>query len=185
MPFISRGRSFQTGSLASGFLQMRRAIARAMYLTAAAGLQREVADTLVNERRGAGHYDNENERALLVGLASKYDADAFEALRALGRSARQLSREQGEMKRYVTGLASTRTLCRVENARLGDDGGSLDSIVESLDVFQAAIDAELTRISQQNQMIQSNIDLLLDGKDKAPVPRDAGRAGPATSKAAA
>ncbi len=173
----------------SGFIQMRRAIARAMYLTAAAGLQREVADTLDNERRGAGHNNNEVERDLLVGLASKYDEDAYQALRELGRSARQLSREQGEMKRYVTGLASTRTLCRVENARLGDNGGSLDSIVESLDEFQAAIDAELTRISQQNQLIQSNIDLLLEGQDKVPTPLLSGKApaktGPASASAAA
>lgn len=141
----------------SGYLGIRDSLARAQFLSAAAALQHEAAGAIVDERRGAAHNDHDVEHALLEELAASYDEDARRALTDLAHGTRRLIHEQEEMKRYVTGLGSTRTLCRVENSRLGEEGGALDGIVEGLDQFQTAIDAQLTRLARQNRAIQSRI----------------------------
>ena len=144
----------------SGFTQMSQATNQALFQTAAATLQAEVAANMHSDTEEREGHDPELEKATLDRLVERYRAEALAALSRLAASAARMERDQAEMKRYVTGLASTRTLCRVENARLDENGGSLEGIVESLDRFQNVIDAELTKMSDEIRKIQNQIDTL-------------------------
>jgi aerotaxis receptor len=64
------------------------------------------------------------------------------------------------MKRYVTGLSSTRMMCKIENAALANSGEALAGVVEQLDACQNEIEARLSRIVELNAVIQSNTSML-------------------------
>lgn len=154
----------------SGFMQMRRSVTRALYLASASRLQRDGASTFAAETWDGSHGDQIHEQNTLELLSDNYESGARDALSELANSGQRLVAEQSEMKRYVTGLSSTRTLCRVENARLADDGGSLDGIVDSLDSFQTIIDQQLTAIGNHNRHIQTEIGYLLETSSRGSRP---------------
>lgn len=145
--------AFLTSS-GNGFAAMHAAMTRANYLAAAATIQREVERSLRHERRGEAHIDMAAEMALLDGLASDFEFRAREALVKLNHQTRRLSQDLLEMKRFVMSLATTRTLCRIENARLDAGAGSLDAVIARLDEFQSTIDSQLDDIARANRAIQ-------------------------------
>jgi aerotaxis receptor len=74
--------------------------------------------------------------------------------------AKRFARSVLDMKRYVTGLSSTRMMCKIESAALSNSGSELAGIVEQLDECQNEIEDRLARIVELNSVIQGNTTML-------------------------
>lgn len=92
--------------------------------------------------------------------ATQFRNETMEALKEVEVEAARLSRSVLDMKRYVTGLSSTRMMCKIESATLNQSGDSLVGIVEQLDTCQDEIEQRLAKIVELNMVIQSNTSML-------------------------
>lgn len=144
----------------NNFERIRRAVAEMRYYTAAASIQREIADTIKTDRRGRSYTNLAEEVRHLDKLAEKYSVAARETIDSMAYYSRGLVQDVVDMKRYVLSLSTTRTLCRIENARLDEQGNSLDAVISSLDGFQREIDSQLSAAAEANNRIQAKIRFL-------------------------
>ncbi|MBN7787277.1 PAS domain-containing protein [Ponticoccus gilvus] len=82
------------------------------------------------------------------------------SLTAVEAEAKRFARSVLDMKRYVTGLSSTRMMCKIESAALSESGTALVGIVEQLDACQNEIEQRLARVVELNSVIQGNTSML-------------------------
>lgn len=143
------------------FARIRDAILNSQFLGFAAALQQEIAETLsqVDIDVMPGH-DVEQERAAIINLREDFLKQTRESLGSVESEAMRFGRSVLDMKRYVTGLSSTRMMCKIESAALSEQGTALGGIVEQLDACQHEIEKRLARIVELNAMIQSNTAML-------------------------
>ncbi|SDY39150.1 PAS domain-containing protein [Citreimonas salinaria] len=143
------------------FARIRDAILNSQFLGFAAALQQEVSETLTRADVDSmpGH-DLDRERATIVDLRADFLKQTRDSLGSVETEAMRFGRSVLDMKRYVTGLSSTRMMCKIESATLSDQGTALGGIVEQLDACQNEIEKRLARIVELNAVIQSNTAML-------------------------
>ena len=95
---------------------------------------------------------------------TKFRQGATQALTDAELESAKLARGIMDMKRHVTGLSSTRMLCKIESASLDTGGQALDGIIDQLDASQKTIEDQLGRIADLNALIQSNAVQLNSGR---------------------
>ena len=148
-------RTFMDGSDCA-FARIRGAIVRGHFLTCVADVQVEMVAQLGRESGDRVEQDI----AAFEAQSTLFKARATEALSVVEVEAARLSRSVLDMKRYVTGLSSTRMMCKIESATLGGSGDSLAGIVDQLDACQDEIESRLSRIVELNAVIQANTGML-------------------------
>ena len=143
------------------FARIRDTVRTSQFLSFAALLEEDVADSLGQTDPDAmpGH-DMATEAAHIDGLRDQFLKQARESLSDLEREAVRFGRSVLDMKRYVTGLSSTRMMCKIESAALSEQGTALGGIVEQLDLCQTEIEKRLSRIVELNGLVESNTSML-------------------------
>ena len=145
----------------STYVRMRETIERGQFLVCAAILQREMSTLFEEDIRLAPDVKALHEdRDTLRKEAENFSRRSGEALKVVETEATRLGRSVLDMKRYVTGLSSTRMMCKIESAALNGSGDSLAGIVDQLDAGQDEIEERLARIVEMNTTIQSNTAML-------------------------
>lgn len=145
----------------STYVRMRETIERGQFLVCAAILQREMSTLFEEDIRLAPKVlALQEDRETLRKEAENFNRRSGEALKVVETEATRLGRSVLDMKRYVTGLSSTRMMCKIESAALNGSGDSLAGIVDQLDAGQDEIEARLARIVELNTTIQSNTAML-------------------------
>lgn len=146
----------------SPFARIRDAIFVGQFLACAAALQMQMAQRFGRQTLNMSDDDIDvsSESARLREQAQDFRKRASEALKFVELEAGNLARSVLDMNRYVTGLSSTRMMCKIESAALEDSGEALAGIVHQLDYCQQAIETHLARISEMNGLIQSNTAML-------------------------
>jgi aerotaxis receptor len=145
----------------STFARIRDAILHGQFLAFMAELQRETIQKFGKQTSNTlGEVDISAENAMLAEQAAHYKREAASALHIVEVEATRLSRSVLDMKRYVTGLSSTRMMCKIESATLSGTGDALGGIVDQLDVCQDEIETRLAKIVELNTVIQSNTTML-------------------------
>lgn len=143
------------------FARIRDAILDSQFLGFAAALQQEIAETLSRaDIDGMPGHDPEQERAAITRLREDFLKQTRDSLGSVEAEAMRFGRSVLDMKRYVTGLSSTRMMCKIESAALSEQGTALGGIVEQLDACQHEIEKRLARIVELNGLIQSNTAML-------------------------
>lgn len=143
------------------FARIRDAILQGQFLGFAMALENEMGDSFRNS--GAAYPEEvvmENEIAQLEKMRRKYLEQTAEALSSVENEAKRFGRSVLDMKRYVTGLSSTRMMCKIESASLSNSGTALSGIVDQLDACQNEIEQRLARIVELNSVIQGNTSML-------------------------
>ncbi len=150
-----------SGGAVSPFSRIRDSILTGQFLAFFAMIQIEMTQRFGRQTRNAESDVNiPEEAARLKAQATEYRERATEALKVVELEAGHLARSVLDMKRYVTGLSSTRMMCKIESATLEESGDALSGIVDQLDYCQDAIETRLARISELNGLIQSNTAML-------------------------
>ncbi|WP_229673308.1 PAS domain-containing protein [Salipiger pallidus] len=145
----------------STYIRMRETIERGQFLVCAAVMQREMSTLFEEDMRGAPNTAAlQADQQTLRTEATQFGKLSDEALKVVETEATRLGRSVLDMKRYVTGLSSTRMMCKIESATLNGSGDSLSGIVDQLDAGQDEIEARLAKIVELNTIIQSNTAML-------------------------
>lgn len=140
------------------FTRIRSAIVSGQLLVCAI----QVQDRMLTAWRAEMELDKELETdartqrsAALEHERTIFAREARDSLTQVEREVRRLSRSVLDMKRFVTGLSSTRMMCKIESAALGNSDTALNGIVEQLDGRQDDIETQLAKIVEMNSKIQS------------------------------
>jgi aerotaxis receptor len=143
------------------FALIRDAILNGQFLGFVAVIE-ALAHDIINSQKGSypENIDVEADLAALETNRSKFLKETAQALGAVETEAKRFGRSVLDMKRYVTGLSSTRMMCKIENAALMDSGSDLAGVVEQLDACQDEIEARLAKIVELNAVIQGNVSML-------------------------
>ncbi len=145
----------------STFSRIFTSIEHGQLLVNAAALQEEMSKIFEEDLKGAAETEHlEHDRQLLIAEAENFKKIAAQSLKVVETEAARLSRSVLDMKRYVTGLSSTRMMCKIESATLSGSGNALVGIVDQLDNCQDEIEARLARIVEHNTVIQNNTSML-------------------------
>ncbi|MBS0126082.1 PAS domain-containing protein [Thetidibacter halocola] len=146
----------------STYARIHDAIQHGQFLVCAAAIQREMSDRFEEDLAGAADTEQlESDRRMLRSEAQKFETDMRAALKTVETEVNRLSRSVLDMKRYVTGLSSTRMMCKIESAALyGSGDTSLSGIVDQLDAGQNEIEERLARIVQLNSVIQGHTGMI-------------------------
>lgn len=143
------------------FARIRNAILKGQLLSFGIALEKEMADIFTND---TGEYPEsvcrDDEIKHLGGHGRQFVEDMSKALDNVETEAKRFSRSVLDMKRYVTGLSSTRMMCKIESAALSNSGTALSGIVEQLDACQNEIEQRLAKVVELNSVIQGNTAML-------------------------
>ncbi|AWI84233.1 chemotaxis protein [Alloyangia pacifica] len=145
----------------STYMRMLTTIQQGQFLVYAGSLQAEMSAIFQEDvRHASAKEDVIRDKETLIAEEIVFQKAAIDALKVVEIEATRLGRSVLDMKRYVTGLSSTRMMCKIESAALSGTGDSLAGIVDQLDAGQDEIEARLARIVELNTVIQSNTAML-------------------------
>lgn len=143
------------------FARIRDAILKGQFVGFAVAIEQEMVEVFKTRR---GEYpdsvDTTEEVSRFVEHQAEIHQMVSESLFLVEAEAKRFSRSVLDMKRYVTGLSSTRMMCKIESAALSNSGTALAGIVEQLDACQNEIEERLARIVELNSIIQGNTMML-------------------------
>ncbi|MBV7396197.1 PAS domain-containing protein [Mameliella sediminis] len=143
------------------FARIRDAILRGQFLSFATAVEQEMIDGFgVNAAVYPETVDIQAEITEVGAHRKRFLEDTVASLDSVEAEAKRFARSVLDMKRYVTGLSSTRMMCKIESASLSDSGSSLVGIVEQLDACQKEIEQRLARMTELNSVIQANTGML-------------------------
>ncbi|WP_323770547.1 PAS domain-containing protein [Antarctobacter sp.] len=143
------------------FAHIRRAVLMGQFLAFASATEREMISTFeVPDDAYPDDVDVGNEIAQLTEHEQRFAQQTVDNLSAVEREARRFAHSVLDMKRFVTGLSSTRMMCKIESASLSESGTALTGIVEQLDSCQEEIEERLARVMDLNAVIQNNTSML-------------------------
>ncbi len=143
------------------FARIRNAILTSQFLGFASALEEEMLEA-VKDNEGLIKPEDSVSREIQVLDAARagFLKQTADALGSVETEAMRFGRSVLDMKRYVTGLSSTRMMCKIESAALSGSGTALAGIVEQLDACQTEIEERLAKIVELNAVIQSNTSML-------------------------
>lgn len=143
------------------FARIRDAIMEGQFMAFATALEKEMIDNFEKETEpeGAGLNFNGEMSTLETNRKAMLDRTVASLVR-VDAEAKRFGRSVLDMKRYVTGLSSTRMMCKIESASLSNSGTALTGIVDQLDECQNEIETRLGKIVELNSAIQSNTAML-------------------------
>ncbi|CUH78069.1 hypothetical protein [Tropicibacter naphthalenivorans] len=143
------------------FARIRDAILRGQFLSFATGVEGEMIEAFsAEDGDGADGIDAQAEIAGLKKHRMQFRDDMVSSLADVELEAKRFARSVLDMKRYVTGLSSTRMMCKIESASLSDSGTALAGIVEQLDACQNEIEKRLAKVVELNSVVQGNTSML-------------------------
>jgi hypothetical protein len=147
------------------FARIRDAIFKGQFLGFATQIEREMIGIFEEEREKFGavypsNVSTETEAACCEEVRNSFLEATAGSLGDVETEAKRFARSVLDMKRYVTGLSSTRMMCKIESAALNNSGTALSGIVEQLDACQDEIERRLARVVELNSVIQGNTAML-------------------------
>ncbi|MBY6160606.1 PAS domain-containing protein [Mameliella alba] len=143
------------------FAHIRNAILMGQFLAFASAVEREMIAGFGTTRDAyPDTLDIAREIAELTEHEKRFMDQTIDRLGSVEREARRFAHSVLDMKRFVTGLSSTRMMCKIESASLSESGTALTGIVEQLDSCQEEIEERLARVMDLNSVIQNNTAML-------------------------
>lgn len=143
------------------FAHIRSAVLMGQFLAFASATEREMISAFgATDDAYPEEVDVAREIAELTENERRYMQQTIDNLSSVEREARRFAHSVLDMKRFVTGLSSTRMMCKIESASLSESGTALTGIVEQLDSCQEEIEQRLARVMDLNAVIQNNTSML-------------------------
>ncbi|CUH78067.1 PAS domain-containing protein [Tropicibacter naphthalenivorans] len=143
------------------FARIRDSILRGQFLSFASGLETEMTEHFrATDQEYPSNVIPEDEIAQLSALQQEFSEAMTAVLQKVETEAKRFARSVLDMKRYVTGLSSTRMMCKIESAALSNSGTALAGIVDQLDECQEEIEQRLAKLVELNSVVQGNTSML-------------------------
>lgn len=131
----------------SNFRAIKGTVTAAIFVEGLARILTECGHQLEQEGATAAA-DIPREQGILNDLTDVQFAKARASLQDVRFEAERIQKACQTLHRHFMALTTTRVLCKIECARLGNVGESLNSIIDELGQFQDRISARLEKISE-------------------------------------
>ncbi|UWQ59428.1 PAS domain-containing protein [Leisingera caerulea] len=131
----------------SNFRAIRGTVTAAIFVEGLARILTECGHQL-DQEDGSASTDIAREQAILSELTQTQFTKARASLHDVRFEAGRIQKACLTLHRHFMALTTTRVLCKIECARLGHVGESLNSIIDELGQFQDRISARLEKISE-------------------------------------
>ncbi|MBY6057747.1 PAS domain-containing protein [Leisingera daeponensis] len=138
----------------SNFRAIKGTVTAAIFVEGLARILTECARQLEQEGTTAA-VDIPREQGILSQLTEIQFGKARSSLQDVRFEAGRIQKACQTLHRHFMALTTTRVLCKIECARLGNVGESLNSIIDELGLFQDRISARLERISELSNALAS------------------------------
>ncbi|UWQ78169.1 PAS domain-containing protein [Leisingera sp. S132] len=139
----------------SNFRAIKGTVTAAIFVEGLARILTECGHQLEQEG-GTAAVDISREQGILSDLTEIQFSKARASLQAVRFEADRIQKACLTLHRHFMALTTTRVLCKIECARLGNVGESLNSIIDELGVFQDRISTRLERISDLSTALASD-----------------------------
>ncbi|MDC0658129.1 PAS domain-containing protein [Leisingera sp. SS27] len=139
----------------SNFRAIKGTVTAAIFVEGLARILTECGHQLEQEGATAA-VDIPREQGILSDLTEIQFSKARASLMTVRFEADRIQKACQTLHRHFMALTTTRVLCKIECARLGNVGESLNSIIDELGVFQDKISARLERISDLSTALASD-----------------------------
>ncbi len=140
----------------SNFATILNSTSTSMFMLCMARILVESSNQLFKERRKLGDINIEKERARLAVLKDGYTEQSRTCIARVRGEANRILAACRIMHRQILGLSTTRVMCKIEGARIANQGQSLHDIITQLESFQSRIKTRLDRISQIAEAIETS-----------------------------
>ncbi|WP_264210497.1 PAS domain-containing protein [Leisingera thetidis] len=138
----------------SNFRAIRGTVTAAIFVEGLARILTECGHQLDQEGANAA-IDIGTEQAILAQLAEDQSGKARASLQDVRFEADRIQKACLTLHRHFMALTTTRVLCKIECARLGNVGESLNSIIDELGQFQDRISTRLEKITDLSTALAS------------------------------
>ncbi|EDZ46606.1 PAS domain-containing protein [Leisingera daeponensis] len=138
----------------SNFRAIKGTVTAAIFVEGLARILTECGHQL-DQEDGTASTDIARELAILSDLTESQFTKARASLHDVRFEADRIQKACLTLHRHFMALTTTRVLCKIECARLGHVGESLNSIIDELGQFQDRISARLERISELSAALAS------------------------------
>ncbi|WP_291730841.1 PAS domain-containing protein [Leisingera sp. F5] len=138
----------------SNFRAIKGTVTAAIFVEGLARILTECGHQL-NQEDGAAAIDINREQAILAQLTEDQFTKARASLQDVRFEADRILKACLTLHRHFMALTTTRVLCKIECARLGNVGESLNSIIDELGQFQDRISARLEKITELSKALAS------------------------------
>jgi aerotaxis receptor len=136
----------------SNFRAIKGTVTSAIFVEGLARILTECSNQLEQEDNAGGTIDISQEQEILSQLSQRQYDQASASLSDVRFEADRILKACLTLHRHFMALTTTRVLCKIECARLGNVGEALNSIIDELGQFQDRISArleEITRLSTE------------------------------------
>ncbi|QAX28933.1 PAS domain-containing protein [Leisingera sp. NJS204] len=138
----------------SNFRAIKGTVTAAIFVEGLARILTECGHQL-NQEDGAAAIDINREQAILTQLTEDQFTKARASLQDVRFEAGRILKACLTLHRHFMALTTTRVLCKIECARLGSTGESLNSIIDELGQFQDRISVRLEKITELSKALAS------------------------------
>lgn len=142
----------------NNFAKISNSVKEALLLTSTAEVLYRCEEQVIADRRTLGHADMEAEQNHLKELSQDFWQRARAASLIVAGEAQRIGRACDDMRRNLLGLNTVRVTCKIENARLGDNSGTLDEIISQLGKSQTSVERHL-------EVVKSCVDQISDAAE--------------------
>lgn len=139
----------------SNFATIKRSANMVVFMRCMAKILTETVVQLDSERRSLGTFDVAAERKTLNAVKADYDTQTRKQSAQVMEEAEKILSACRIMHRQVLGLSTTRVMCKIEGARVSNQGESLHDIILQLETFQTRIKTRLDHIANIAERIQA------------------------------
>ena len=139
----------------SNFTTIKSSANMVVFMRCMAKILSETVVQLDRERRGLGSIDLSAERQILNKVKADYDVLTRKRSQQVTEEAQKILAACRIMHRQVLGLSTTRVMCKIEGARVANQGESLRDIILQLETFQTRIKTRLDQIAQIGEQIEA------------------------------
>ncbi|MEW2911220.1 PAS domain-containing protein [Leisingera sp. JC11] len=139
----------------SNFRAIKGTVTAAIFVEGLARILTECARQLEQED-GSAATDISREQGILTDLTGVQFSKARASLQDVRFEAARIQQACQTLHRHFMALTTTRVLCKIECARLGNVGETLNTIIDELGRFQDRISARLEKISELSAALASD-----------------------------
>lgn len=139
----------------NAFTSIEIAINNAMLNKCAERLLEKSHNDLERERRKTEQFIIADEKSRLKRLKTEYSGNALTGLRLIEQKSQHIANAISILKRHISGLSTTRIMCKIEAANLPSGAEALSGIISDFGRFQDAIERSLEQINRHNIVVQS------------------------------
>lgn len=132
---------------------IKNTIENSLFLECASRIQQVASTEFARERRNIKGMDLKKEQSILTELSVLFTNKSHDELKKVGEVAHKIASAVEVLQRHVMGLNTMQIMCKIESARLPQNGNGLIDVIEQLESFEKTVKNQLKSVEAHSKKI--------------------------------